>query len=189
MQDGSRFTIALDRDLATERCLLVSRYTMPISLLSLPLRYFLEVARTGSVNQAAQRLYVAASAVSRQLGKLEDSLGVVLFERQARGMTLTEAGTRLLAHASAHDAQALELVDKLRREQGLTVISAMHDLTLAGMYADRLVLMHQGARVAEGSAKEVLQPNILSEFYGVSARVHHEDDGTVVVIPQRISTR
>jgi ABC-type cobalamin/Fe3+-siderophores transport system ATPase subunit len=57
------------------------------------------------------------------------------------------------------------------------------------MYADRLVLMHQGARVAEGSAKEVLQPNILSEFYGVSARVHHEDDGTVVVIPQRINTR
>ena len=88
-----------------------------------------------------------------------------------------------------HQQQALELVDKLRREQGLTVVSAMHDLTLAGMYADRLVLMHQGARVAEGSAKEVLQPNILSEFYGVSARVHHEDDGTVVVIPQRISAR
>jgi iron complex transport system ATP-binding protein len=88
-----------------------------------------------------------------------------------------------------HQQQALELVDKLRREQGLTVVSAMHDLTLAGMYADRLVLMHQGARVAEGSAKEVLQPNILSEFYGVSARVHHEEDGTVVVIPQRISTR
>ena len=88
-----------------------------------------------------------------------------------------------------HQQQALELVDKLRREQGLTVVSAMHDLTLAGMYADRLVLMHQGARVAEGTAKEVLQPNILSEFYGVSARVHHEDDGTVVVIPQRMSTR
>jgi len=87
---------------------------MAISLLSLPLRYFLEVARTGSVNQAAQRLHVAASAVSRQLGKLEDSLGVVLFERQARGMNLTEAGTRLLAHASAHDAQALELVEQLQ---------------------------------------------------------------------------
>ena len=58
---------------------------MAISLLSLPLRYFLQVARTGSVNQAAQRLHVAASAVSRQLGKLEDSLGVALFERQAPG--------------------------------------------------------------------------------------------------------
>jgi DNA-binding transcriptional LysR family regulator len=90
---------------------------MAISLLSLPLRYFLEVARAGSVNQAAQHLHVAASAVSRQLGKLEDSLGVVLFERQARGMALTEAGTRLLAHANAHDAQATELVELL---QGLS---------------------------------------------------------------------
>lgn len=122
MQDGSRFTIALDRDLATDHCLLVYRYTMPISLLSLPLRYFLEVARTGSVNQAAQRLHVAASAVSRQLGKLEDSLGVVLFERQARGMALTEAGARLLAHATVHDAQATELVEQL---QGLSVQQAL----------------------------------------------------------------
>jgi DNA-binding transcriptional LysR family regulator len=103
--------------LATEHCLFVYKQAMPISFLSLPLRYFLEVARTGSVNQAAQRLHVAASAVSRQLGKLEDSLGVVLFERQARGMALTEAGTRLLAHANAHDAQATDLVEQL---QGLS---------------------------------------------------------------------
>ncbi|MEY3616040.1 MAG: hypothetical protein RLZZ518_1042 [Actinomycetota bacterium] len=85
-----------------------------------------------------------------------------------------------------HQQQALELVDRARREHGLTVVSAMHDLTLAGMYADRLVLMHQGVRVAAGSAKEVLKPATLAEFYGVSARVHHESDGTVVVIPQRV---
>ena len=69
------------------------------SLFSLPLRYFLEVARTGSVNQAAMRLHVVASAVSRQLAKLEDSVGVPLFERQPRGMALTAAGSRLLAQA------------------------------------------------------------------------------------------
>ena len=84
-----------------------------------------------------------------------------------------------------HQQHALELVDVLRREQGLTVVSAMHDLTLAGLYADRLVLMHQGVCVASGSAKSVLRSEILAEFYGVSARVHHEPDGTVVVIPQR----
>ena len=84
-----------------------------------------------------------------------------------------------------HQQQALELVDSLRREQGLTIISAMHDLTLAGLYADRLVLMHEGHRVAEGTAKQVLKSETLAEFYGVSARVHHEPDGTVVVIPQR----
>ena len=86
-----------------------------------------------------------------------------------------------------HQQQALELVDGLRREQGLTIISAMHDLTLAGLYADRLVLMHEGHRVAEGTAKQVLKSETLAEFYGVSARVHHEEDGTVVVIPQRSS--
>ena len=86
-----------------------------------------------------------------------------------------------------HQQQALELGDGLRREQGLTIISAMHDLTLAGLYADRLVLMHEGHRVAEGTAKQVLKSETLAEFYGVSARVHHEPDGTVVVIPQRSS--
>ena len=87
-----------------------------------------------------------------------------------------------------HQQHALELVDGLRREQGLTVISAMHDLTLAGLYADRLVLMHQGFRVAAGTAQQVLRAETLAEFYGVSARVHHEPDGTVVVIPQRATS-
>lgn len=84
-----------------------------------------------------------------------------------------------------HQQQALELVDRLRREQGLTVVSAMHDLTLAGLYADRLVLLHQGHVVASGDASHVLRPETLSEFYGVSVSVHREPDGTVVVVPRR----
>lgn len=84
-----------------------------------------------------------------------------------------------------HQQQALELVDRLRREHGLTVVSAMHDLTLAGIYSDRLVLMHAGHRVATGTAEEVLRPETLGEFYGVSVRVHREPDGTIVVVPDR----
>jgi iron complex transport system ATP-binding protein len=84
-----------------------------------------------------------------------------------------------------HQQQALELVDRLRREHGLTVLSAMHDLTLAGLYADRLTLLHQGHVVAAGGAAHVLRPETLSEFYGVSVVVHHESDGTVVVVPRR----
>jgi iron complex transport system ATP-binding protein len=87
-----------------------------------------------------------------------------------------------------HQQQALELVDRLRREHGLTVVSAMHDLTLAGLYADRLALLHQGHVVATGDAAHVLRPETLSEFYGVSVVVHHEPDGTVVVVPRRTST-
>ena len=63
----------------------------------------------------------------------------------------------------------------------------MHDLTLAGMYADRLVLMHEGSVVACGPAADVLRPETLAEFYGVRVSVHHEPDGTVVVIPRRES--
>jgi iron complex transport system ATP-binding protein len=86
-----------------------------------------------------------------------------------------------------HQQQALELVDRLRRERGLIVISAMHDLTLAGVYAHRLMLMHQGVVVSSGTAREVLRSETLAEFYGVSVHVQHHDDGTVIVVPRRTS--
>ena len=61
----------------------------------------------------------------------------------------------------------------------------MHDLTLAGLYSDRLALLHLGHCVAAGPAEQVLKAETLSEFYGVSVTVHHEPDGTVVVVPRR----
>ena len=68
-------------------------------LLSTATRYFMEVVRTGSITDAAQAVHVAPSAVSRQVAKLEESLGCPLFERQSRGMALTEAGRSFLDHA------------------------------------------------------------------------------------------
>ena len=56
----------------------------------------------------------------------------------------------------------------------------MHDLTLAGLYSDRLGLLHEGHLVSEGSASDVLRPETLAEFYNVSVTVHHAPDGTVV---------
>jgi len=84
-----------------------------------------------------------------------------------------------------HQQQALDLVDGLRRRHGLTVLSAMHDLTLAGLYSDRLALLHEGHLVGQGSASEVLRPETLAEFYNVSVTVHHAEDGTVIVVPIR----
>ena len=62
------------------------------------LRYFLEVAHAGSVTEAAARLDVAPSAVSRQIARLERELDTLLFERRARGMVLNSAGELLAAH-------------------------------------------------------------------------------------------
>ncbi|HEY0295819.1 MAG TPA: LysR family transcriptional regulator, partial [Bordetella sp.] len=56
------------------------------------LRYFEAVARLGSVTSAARELHVTHSAVSQQIKLLEDMMGVPLFVRAARGLTLTEEG-------------------------------------------------------------------------------------------------
>ena len=63
------------------------------------LRAFLAVAEQGSANRAGAALYRAQSAVSRSIRKLEDELGVELFERRARGMLLTQYGRALLVRA------------------------------------------------------------------------------------------
>jgi DNA-binding transcriptional LysR family regulator len=63
------------------------------------LRYFMEVARSGSLSAASAKLHVAISAISRQIAKLEEQVGAPLFERAPRGMVLTDAGRLLLAHA------------------------------------------------------------------------------------------
>lgn len=62
------------------------------------LKYFLEVARCGSVRLAGSRLFISSSAINRQILKIEDELGTRLFERVPSGMTLTPAGQLLLAH-------------------------------------------------------------------------------------------
>ncbi|MEW6341540.1 MAG: LysR family transcriptional regulator [Pseudomonadota bacterium] len=72
---------------------------MALSLHGIALRYFVEVARTGSLSEASARLHVAVSAISRQVARLESEIGTPLFERRPRGMALSEAGGRLLAYA------------------------------------------------------------------------------------------
>jgi iron complex transport system ATP-binding protein len=79
--------------------------------------------------------------------------------------------------------QALELIDSLRRD-GLTVVSTMHDLTLAGQYADRLLLLDRGTVVAEGSPTEVLSAANLAAYYGASVRIVSDEAG-LFVLPTR----
>lgn len=110
--------------------------TEPASLLlSMPMRYFAAVANAGSVSRAAQQLHVAGSAVSRQVAALEDSLGVLLFDRAQRGMRLTAAGERLAAHLRvvADDARlAIARVQGLQHDAGRRVRIACTEGFAAG---------------------------------------------------------
>ena len=98
--------------------------------------------------------------------------------QQPRVLLLDEPTSSLdLGHAQ----QVLDLVDGLRRQDGLTVLSTLHDLTLAGQYADRLALLSAGRVVAEGSPADVLTTAALQTYYGARARVVEGPNGPVVL--------
>src|SRR5690606_26694046 len=61
--------------------------------------------------------------------------------------------------------EALELVGQLREERRLTVLAAMHDLTLAGQYADRLALLDGGRLVRHGPPGKVLRRELIGRHY------------------------
>jgi iron complex transport system ATP-binding protein len=84
-----------------------------------------------------------------------------------------------------HGQKVLELVDMLRSERELTVISSMHDLTLAGHFADRLALLVKGRLVAAGPIREVLTERVLARHYGAELRVIEDGSGGVAVLPRR----
>lgn len=61
-------------------------------------RIFYEVAKTGNISKAAKDLYISQPAISKAIGKLEDSLNTVLFTRNSRGVQLTDEGQILFEH-------------------------------------------------------------------------------------------
>lgn len=83
------------------------------------LRYFLEVVRCGSLTEAATRLNVSASAISRQVAMLEELLGTPLFERRPRGMSPSPAGELLAAHARRGALEAERVMSDIQGLQGL----------------------------------------------------------------------
>ena len=137
----------------------------------------------------------AASALERlELGSLaERPLGTLSGGERQRAVVARalaqEAPIVLLDEPTAaldigHQQQALELLDALRTTDGLTLVAAMHDLTLAAQYADRVLLLDEGRVVADGTPAEVLTEVALAAHYGASVRVVTVDE-RLAVLPTR----
>lgn len=112
---------------------------MKPKLLSTATRYFLEVARTGSVTLAAEQLHVASSAVSRQVALLEEQMGLVLFERRGRGLVLSSAGERLatgLRHTALELQRLMEDLEGSQRQQPVTLRLACTEGFTSGYMTD-----------------------------------------------------
>jgi DNA-binding transcriptional LysR family regulator len=81
------------------------------------LRFFLELARTGTLSGASRRLEVEHTTVARRIDRLELQLGSTLFDRSREGYELTEMGQALLPHAEVMESAALAAQDQLSGNQ------------------------------------------------------------------------
>jgi DNA-binding transcriptional LysR family regulator len=125
-------------------------------MLNTALKYFLEVVNNGSLTVAAQALHVAPSAVSRMIRKLEDEYDTVLFDRNARGMVLTESGQLLASYA---------------RRAYLDAERARSDIRDLSQVGQRMVKI--SANQAFG--RELL-PRLIGEFRKAEPTVHFQLD-------------
>jgi iron complex transport system ATP-binding protein len=121
---------------------------------------------------AVARLDLAELA-DRELGTLSggERQRAVLARAIAQQAPLLLLDEPTSALDAGRQQEAMELIDTLRLDAGLTVVGAMHDLTLAGQYASRLILLSSGRVVAHGAAGEVLTEPLIAEHYGARVRV------------------
>lgn len=192
---GAEVTRISRRDLARRVALVPQTPVIPGAL---SVADYVLLGRTPHISYLGRESARDLSAVARAVRRLDlDDLSV----RSLVSLSGGERQRAVLARALAQEAplllldepttaldigrqqSALELVDCLRNELGLTVVAAMHDLTLAGQYADRLVLLSGGLPAAEGRPAEVLTEWTIAEHY--HARVDVLAGTTPAVVPRR----
>lgn len=78
--------------------------------------------------------------------------------------------------------RTLRLLHRLSRQHDFSVCAVLHDLNLAALWADRILLLHQGRLVAQGSPQEVMTEATLTRWYQADLRVapHHESGRPVI---------
>jgi iron complex transport system ATP-binding protein len=121
-----------------------------------------DAMRAAEVESLSERIFHELSGGERQRVTLAMALA-----QQPRLLLLDEPTSHL---DIKYQIEALELVRRLNRETGVTVIAAMHDLNLAARYFPRLLLFQRGI-VADGGPAEVLEPRLLKRVYGVAVQV------------------
>jgi iron complex transport system ATP-binding protein len=142
-------------------------------------------ADRAAADRALERLDLGSLA-ARPLGSLSggERQRAVLARALAQEADILLLDEPTTALDLARQQQVLELVDGLRRDAGLAVLAAMHDLTAASLYADDVHLLGQGRLVASGPARAVLRADLLTEHYGAAIRVL-DHDGALVVVAAR----
>jgi iron complex transport system ATP-binding protein len=148
------------------------------------------LSREGASDRAAAAEAIASLELEELARRELGSLSGGELQRAVIARSLAQSAPLLLldeptsALDLGHQQQVLELVERLRLDHELTVIAAMHDLTLAAQYGERVVLLDRGRVAAEGTPREVLTSGRVAALYGANVRVL-DDGGGLAVVPVR----
>ena len=126
------------------------------------------------IGRFADRLYPTLS------GGEASRVDIARILAQAPGLLLLDEPTNHLD--PRHQVQILNLCKSICH-QGKTVVTAIHDLNLASMFADQLLLLKDGVSIACGTPESVLTKNMLTETYNISFNILTHPDGYPWVIP------
>jgi iron complex transport system ATP-binding protein len=149
--------------------------------------YIPPLGRESATDLAAVQTVLDRLDLTRFAGRRLESLSggerqtAFLARALAQGATLLLLDEPTTALDIGHQQEVLDLVDQLRRDAGLTVVSTMHDLVVAGEYADHLVLLANGRVVAAGPPRDVLTEELLRVHYRARVSVIDVGQGPLVV--------
>jgi len=87
-----------------------------------------------------------------------------------------------------HRLEVLQLLERLNRERGLTVVMTSHDLNLAAEFFPQLALLNHGRITAVGAPAEVLREDVLEEAYHCKLAVRRDATGLLMILPTRTAT-
>ena len=133
--------------------------------------------REGRVDHAIARQAMAFTDVAHLAGQRLDQLSGGERQRtmiaraicqQPKIMLLDEPTTAL---DPAHQLRIMELMQRLRQEEKMTVVMVSHDLNLAALFASRILLLKDGTAMGSGSPAEILTPDNLQRAYGCAMHV------------------
>lgn len=140
------------------------------------------MALTGCDN-LANRDYRQLSGGEQQRVQLARALAQLWHDDGPRGWLFLDEPTSALD--LYHQQHALRLLHQLTRKGHLSVCCVLHDLNLAALWSDTMLLLHQGKRVASGSPAEVMKEEILTRWYQADLQVHHHSEDAVPQIVLR----
>lgn len=131
------------------------------------------LARLG-IADLAMRGLDELSGGQRQLASLAQSI-----VREPTVLLLDEPTSALDIH---HQLRVMQLVEELARERDLIVLIVLHDIAQAARYAQRIIVLQQGAIAADGTPEQAVTPEMLAKVYQVEARVERCSHGLLQVM-------